>query len=65
MCGIEKMFNGAINEYMSTSALCKFMAPDLNETEDHKMHCKAMGCVWAIAAGYERDLVTKNIKLTR
>ena len=65
MHGIEKIFDSAIEEYVSTPALCKFIVPDLDETEDCRMHCQAVGCVWAITAGYERDLVTKSIKHTR
>ena len=49
---------------MSTPALCEFVAPDLDESEDRRMHCKAAGRVWAITAGYERDLATESIKLT-
>ena len=47
------MYDSAINEYVSTPALCKFMVPNLDETKDHRMHCKAVGHVWAIVARYE------------
>ena len=59
------MFDSAIDKYVSTPALCEFMAPDLDKTKDCRIYCKAVGHVWAIAARYEHDLVMKNIKLTR
>jgi len=65
MCGIEKIFDGAIDKYVSTPALYKFVVPNLDESEDCRMHCKAMGCVWAITARYECNLATESIKLTR
>jgi len=62
MRGIEKIFDGAIDEYVSTPALCECLARFLVKTENCGMHSKAAGHVWAITAKYERDLVAKSIK---
>lgn len=65
MHGIKKMFNHAVHEYVSAPALCEFMLPNLDKTEDCGVHWKAMRHVWAIAAGDEHNLATKGVKLTR
>ena len=47
---------------MGAPRLSEFVGRNLVEAKDRGVACETVGCVWAIAAGYEHDLEMKCLK---